>query len=233
MTVLDVITRAMQLIGTLSVGETPSADDAAVGLANLNELLDGWNTELLNLYTTTVFSGNLINAQQSYAMGPSAADFNTTTPIMIKTAHVIIPTSTARVPVSILSAVEWADLTEKGLTGFLPDKLYCDYAFPIANLNVHPIPNQTIALELYLWSILAQFVAVTDSVSFRPGYLEALQYNLAVKLGPQFGYQPDQVTLGLAGTYKQRMQQLNTMAGFPVPAQQQIVLPQQPQAAQQ
>lgn len=233
MTVLDVITRALQIIGTLSVGQIPSADDAAVGLSNLNELLDGWNTELLNLYTTTVFTGNLINTQQSYAMGPSAADFNTLSPIMIKSAHVIIPATSVRLPVSILSAVEWADLNEKGLTGFRPDKLYCDYAFPIANLNVHPIPNQTIALQIYLWSILAQFAAITDTVSFRPGYQEALQYNLAVKLAPQFGVAQDGTNVQLAGSYKQRMQELNALAGFPVPAQQQAARPQQGAAPQQ
>ena len=226
-TVLDVITMAMQLIGSLQTGEVPSADDAQVGMNSLNAMLDGWNTERLNLYTISVYSGNLGNNQQSYAIGPSAADFNTLSPVLIQTASVIIPTTTVREPMKLLSSEQWAGLTEKGLTGFMPDKLYCDYMFPIANLNVHPIPNHTIALELYLWSILAQFVNLTDAVNFRPGYLEALQYNLALKLAPIFGYQLDQQTALLASTYKSRMQQLNTLAAFPVPPVAQATIGQQ------
>lgn len=226
-TVLDLITFAMQLIGSLQTGEVPSADDAQLGMTALNAMLDGWNTERLNLYTISVFSGNLLNAQQVYAMGPAAADFNTLSPILIQTASVIIPATTVREKVRLVSSEEWAQLTERGLTGYMPDKLYCDYLFPIANLYVHPIPNHTIALELYLWSILAQFVNLTDAVAFRPGYLEALQYNLALKLAPIYGYQLDPQTAALAGTYKQRMQQLNTLAAFPVPAVAQAAISQQ------
>lgn len=232
-TVLDVITKAMQIIGALSIGQSPSSDDATLGLNDLNAMLDGWNSERLNLYTVATFTGNLTNAKQSYAMGPAATDFNTNSPILIQTASVIIPGSTVRRAVTILSATEFANLTEKGLTGFLPDKLYCDYQFPIANLLVHPIPNQTIALELYLWSVLAQFVNLTDAVSLRPAYLEAIQYNLAVKLAPQFGLAQDQTNVQLAGTYKQEMQRLNAMSAFPIPPHEQMIPPSSAQAPAQ
>ncbi len=218
-TVNDLIIRAMQIIGALSTGQTPSSDDAQVCFSNLNEMLDGWNTERLNLYVPFTFTGNLLNGQQSYFMGPSlSADFNTNTPILIQTAAtIVVPSATVRYPMQILNSEEWARLTEKGLTGYIPDKLFCDYAFPLANLQVHPIPNHTIVMELYLWNILAQFTALTDTVAFRPGYYEAMAYNLALKIAPQFGLAQDQTNVQLAGTYKQRMQDLNRLAGFPVP----------------
>lgn len=226
-TVNDLIIRAMQIIGALSTGQTPSSDDANVCFLNLNEMLDGWNTERLNLYVPLPFSGNLLNAQQSYEIGPAAADFVTTNPVaLIQTAATIFPATSVRNPVAILNSEEWARLTEKSLTGYLPDKMWCDYANPIANILVHPIPNHTIALELYLWTILAQFTALTDAVTFRPGYYEALAYNLAVKIAPQFGLAQDGTNVQLAGTYKQRMQDLNRLAGFPVSPMQQAAGPQ-------
>jgi hypothetical protein len=94
-------------------------------------------------------------------------------------------------------------------------------------LLVHPIPNHTIAIQLYLWNLLAQFTALTDTVSFRPGYYEALAYNLALKIAPQFGLAQDQTNVQLAGVYKQRMQDLNKLAGFPVAPMQQA-MPSQP-----
>lgn len=226
-TVNDLAIRAMQIIGALSTGQTPNSDDAQLCLTNLNEMLDGWNTERLNLYVPLPFSGSLLNAQQSYAIGPSAADFPTTNSVaLIQTAALILPTTTVRTPVAILNSEEWARLTEKGLTGYLPDKLWCDYANPISNILVHPIPNHTISIELYLWTILAQFVALTDTVAFRPGYYEALAYNLALKIAPQFGLAQDQTNVSLAATYKQRMQDLNRLAGFPVSPMQQAAGPQ-------
>lgn len=226
MLVSDIITTAMEIIGALSIGQTPSSDDSTLVFNNLNAMLDGWNAERLNLYTSQPFTGNLTNGVQNYTMGPGGG-YNRTAPIMIETASVIIPGSTVRRPVSVLNAEQWANLTEKGLTGFLPDKLYCDYLWPISNIAVHPIPNQTIVIELYLRYILAQFVTTGDTVSFPPGYVEALQYNLAVKIAPQFGLAQDPTNLQLAASYKQKMQQYNTLTGFPVPPMQQAALPQQ------
>jgi hypothetical protein len=223
-TVNDLIVRAMQIIGALSTGQTPSSDDAQVCFTNLNEMLDGWNTERLNLYVPLPFSGNLLNTQQSYAIGPSAADFPTTNSVaLIQTAATIFPATSVRTPMAILNSEEWARLSEKGLTGYLPDKMWCDYGNPIANILVHPIPNHTIAIELYLWTILAQFIALTDTVAFRPGYFEAMAYNLALKIAPQFGLAQDGTNVQLAGTYKQRMQDLNKLAGFPVSPMQQAM----------
>ena len=227
-TVNDLIIRAMQIIGALSTGQTPSSDDANVCFLNLNEMIDGWNTERLNLYVPSSFSGNLVNAQQSYAIGPAAADFPTTNSlILIQTAALVTVTGqTIRTPIAILNSEEWARLTEKGLTGYQPDKMWCDYAFPISNMLFHPIPNRAVAIELYIWNILAQFVNLTDTVSFRPGYYEALAYNLALKIAPQFGLAQDQTNVQLATTYKARMQDLNRQAGFPVPPMQQAELSQ-------
>lgn len=217
-TVNDLIIRAMQIIGALSTGQTPSSDDANVCFLNLNEMLDGWNTERLNLYVPGSFSGNLLNAQQSYEIGPAAADFPTTNSVaLIQTAVTIFQATTVTNQMSILNSEQWGLLTESGLTGYLPDKLFCDYAFPISHLLVHPIPNHTIAIQLYTWSIIAQFTALTDAVAFRPGYFEAMAYNLALKIAPQFGLAQDGTNVQLAGTYKQRMQDLNRLAGFPVP----------------
>lgn len=230
MVVNDVIITAMQIIGALSTGQSPSADDQQVVFSNLNALLDGWNTERLNLYVPLPFTGNLVTNQQSYQIGPAAADFPTTNSVaLIQTAALIEVTGqTGRSPITILNSEEWSELREKGLTGYFPERLWCDYGYPISNILVHPIPNRAVAIELYLWTILTQFVSVFDTFSFRPGYLEAIQYNLAVKIAPQFGLAQDQTNVQLAVTYKQRIQDLNKLAGFPVPPMQQAMGSQPP-----
>ena len=57
-TALDIITSAMQNIGAIALGETPSAEEAIDGLSTLNSLVDQWNNEGMMLYTS---SNNVFN----------------------------------------------------------------------------------------------------------------------------------------------------------------------------
>lgn len=219
-TVLDIITRALQVTGSLATLETPSADDAQLGLQTLNEMIDGWNSQRLNLFTVGYQQYPLQPAQQTYQVGPGGVDFNYPSIVLIQTASVIVPGTSARMELDLLSSVEWAALREKYLIGVFPQRLYCDYNWPISLLNLHPVPSGSITLELYLWSILPAFSTISDPVNFRPGYVEALEYNLALKLAPIYGMQVDQITIALAQTYKQQMQSLNAqfLAGALGPA---------------
>ncbi len=210
-TVLDLITSALQLIGSLATGETPNADDASTVFFALQAMIDGWNSDRLSLMSVLYLNPTLSPNKQSYTIGPSATDFPNATPlIQLQTVSCIIGGTTARKDVSLLNSVQWASLGEKGLTGTFPDKVYCDYTYPISTLWFHPIPSAGITLDLYAWQILPPFTGYTQVINFlRPGYEEALLYNLALKIYPLFGLSPDNLVVQLAGQYKQNMRALN------------------------
>lgn len=89
----DIITDAMVAIGEIGRGQIPSEEDMAHGLFVLNNLLDSWSTQRLNLYAVKKLDLTLIPNQQDYTIGPSGADFTNERPVLIQTATiVIIPT---------------------------------------------------------------------------------------------------------------------------------------------
>lgn len=193
MIVSDLITGALTDLGVLAQGEVPSADDSAVGLARLNDMLDQWSTQRLNLYTVGSAIYTLTGGKQSYQIGPGAVDFNTARPVLIQTAAIIMPGTTVRLPpMAILSSIKWAALQEKGSSGLAPSKLYPDYAYPISTLNFHSIPSGNIQVEIYSLNALPVFVTLADPVSFPQGYAKALRTNLAINIASAFGAPVDQ-----------------------------------------
>lgn len=209
MTALDLFTAALRVTGSLGTGEVPSADDAAVVMEAFNLMLDQMATERTNLYTDTLEVFPLVATQPEYLIGPGAANFNTTRPVLIKNANIIIPGTSGRRPMSILGSEAFMSLGERLLSGVFPDKLYCNYASPIAKIYVHPVPSGVISLELMSWAQLTQVVGLTDILNFPPGYLEELKYNLALKIAPEFGMPPDQMVIAQAVADKGSIRQIN------------------------
>jgi hypothetical protein len=211
MTVLDLIASSMRDVGSLAQGELPNADEANVCLQKLNNMLDRWSLERLNLFTVGATIYNLTPNKQTYTVGVGAADFNSPRPVRIQTSAAIMPGTTVRVSMDLMTSVEWAALREKGSSGLLPAGLYCDYDSPIARLNITPVPTGAISIEVYGWTALTQFTTLQDVINFPLGYLEALEFNLAVRIAPEFGMQLDPVIVAAAADGKQSIQRFNAM----------------------
>lgn len=212
MTVLELITAAMRDNGSLGQGELPNADEAQVCLQKLNNMLDRWSLERLNLFSVGATIYNLTPNKQTYTVGiGGAADFNSARPVRIQTAAAIMPATSVRIAMDLMTSVEWAALREKGSSGLLPAALYCDYASPIATLNVAPVPTNPISIETYGWTKLPLFVTIQDVINLPEGYLDALEYNLAVKIAPESGMQLDPAIVAAAADGKQAIQRFNAL----------------------
>ena len=58
----------------------------------------------------------------------------------------------------------------------------------MATISVWPIPdNSSCQLVLYTPTALSQFADLTTAYTFPPGYEEAMRYQLALRLAPEFG----------------------------------------------
>jgi hypothetical protein len=55
-------------------------------------------------------------------------------------------------------------------------------------VNLYPAPDPSTPYTLYAGEqkALTEFVNLTDTVTFQPAYFEALEYNLALRLWPQY-----------------------------------------------
>jgi hypothetical protein len=212
-TVLTVITASMRLIGALAQGETPSVSEATDALSRLNLLLANWSIERINIYQRVRTTHALAGGTGSYTIG-TGGTFNLTRPVKIDAANVI-QTAGNQTPLKVASTEEWSAIEDKTAAAVAPMVLYDDYAYPLSTLYLWPKPSGAPTLELFSWQQLTGFSAVTDTFDFPPGYQQAIEYNLAALLAPEYGREIPPAVASIAGSSRGSIAQLNTAAGLP------------------
>jgi hypothetical protein len=215
MTVNDLVTSSLKLIGAVSATNPPSADETADVLARLQDMLDSWMAERLTIYFVQRSLYPLVAGQQTYTIG-SGGTFNQARPVWIQNAGIISntnPTQPLELPMTILSPDDFASVSIKSVASSLSWYLYYDYQFDAngrGTIWVWPIPNiGTLQIALYVPTPLSNVSALVDPISFPPGYAEAIRFNLAARLAPEFGKPLDPVVAQLAVESLARIQRAN------------------------
>jgi hypothetical protein len=215
MTVQDLIQAAMRSANLYASGDDPvNSDELADALFSLNQMLDSWSAERLLIYSIQRTLLTLpVNSSGSWQIGPGAADFpNVARPMKIEQAGLILPevnVSPIEIPLRILTQQEWANVRVKYVPTPVPTAIYCDYGAPFATIYTYPLLNTGGAMALYAWQPLTAFAALTDTVQLPPGYSEALQYSLAVRLAAGYDKNPNPITVQLAIELKDRLKAAN------------------------
>ena len=207
----QIIYPALKKIGVLAEGETPSATMENDALAALNGMIDSFSNEELFIFSILRETFTLNQGQQTYQMGSGAPDFNTVRPQRIMNAQIQLIGSNpvAEMPMGILNQAEYAAIIVKTVTSTVPLYLYNDDAYPYANINFWPVPQATLTVVLNSWKPVSDFALITSSVSFPPGYLECLIYNLAVRLAPDYGAVLRDDVIALAVASKENIKRMN------------------------
>jgi len=226
MIVQDYIEQAARRIGILQAGRSLATGEYTNCLNLANQLLSAFSIEGLTIYQIKKETFSLTGAA-SYTIG-STGTFNTSRPEKIRAAAVV--TGSVSMPCQIVSAEKFATIIDRGVTGAFADWLACDYQFPLATIFLWPAPA---AGSLDLWSVkpLAAFSAISDTVSFPPGYEDAFSFNLAVNMASEFaGAHLDQAVVAKAHEAKQALAAINgvslgqPMAPIGVSAQQPLTM---------
>jgi hypothetical protein len=164
---------ALRLLGVLRPGQTANTDSLSDGLAALNELIDGWNTERL---TVRVVQRDVypLDGRESYGIAPQRVE------------HAgYVDSSGSETPLNVIrDQTRWAAIANKPQTG-TPSDVWIEYADPEALAYVHPVPAGGF-LALYQWRVLELFAGLESEIALPKGYAIALRYNLALDLAPAF-----------------------------------------------
>ena len=158
MTQQDIVLSALVLIQEAAQGELLTANESYDGTDRLNALLALWNTLGKHVYVITNYSGALTASTYTYAIGTGATSpgFNTARPVKIQSAGIIA--GGIRTPIEIWNSKKWASIHDKATAvAAIPEGIYNDNAYPLANLNVWPAPIGTPTLDLYFWGEFASF----------------------------------------------------------------------------
>lgn len=200
-TVTQLIHSSFRLIGAIASGEVLETNELNDAFASLNQMLALWNTE-----------GASLASRKKLTMSTTGSNTYTLSerPVHIESASVASGGIDSRL--EIVDSAGWESVPEKAATSVYVRVLYCDYAYPTATVYIAPIPRLTGTLEIWIYTVLPQFATVTDSIDLPPGYEDAIRYNFALALLPEYPRgQADPSLPALAQQYKASIQQLNAL----------------------
>ena len=192
----------------------PACQEYQIALDALNMVIDGFSVSGATIYQV-VHETSTLTGTASYTWGPGG-HITSSRPEKIRAAAVIQADASMRI--AIVSPEKFETIIDRTRTGNYADMLVCDYANPQATISLWPIVASG---TLDLWSIkpLVGVVYLSDAITFPPGYLETLKFNLAVALASELvGATLDQWVVQKAMDSKAQLAALNAVTiGAPMP----------------
>jgi hypothetical protein len=205
-TVRDLIMDSLGMLGALGIGDTLSAEDAALCLRKLNQLAESINMDdrMVHAITRTVTA--LTPGTGTYTYG-TGGTLNTARPTFIESASVLIGTN--ETGLYLFSASEWAAISDKSATGSYPVGAYFDGSAPLNNVILWPAPTSACSLVVYSWLAKDTFASVNTVLALPPGYEQFYEANLALNVAPFFHVDPTAVLLQMAVNSRSVIQSVN------------------------
>jgi hypothetical protein len=222
-TTLDLITAALEEIGALAGGETPSATDTDLALRRFNFLVSDWNTRKRFAYFMRSQQFTFTNSQQSYSIGTSAnsADFVVSAgdrPARLEFAQLVLTDSSPNVEIlcEVINVELYVNITVPSLSSQFPRVIYYKPTVPNGTIVPYPaFPTKTsYKLDLSWWNQL-ETVAIADiatALVLPPGYANAMVLTLAEKLARPMGRPIDAELKQQARQARANIQSLNMPA---------------------
>lgn len=218
MTANGIIASALRKLGVLYSGEPLNAEQAQQGLEALNDMLEAWSIDRLNVFTVSQNQYPLQGGKQTYTIGVDPAgvlvpDFAAPRPNRIEQAYIILtnnPQQPLRKPLRILNDQERGSIVLDQVGSSIPERLYNDGAYPLSTLYLYPMPTDaTSLLELWTWSPLQAFADGTTPYFFPPAYGRALKNNLGLELAAEYDRDPSASLVTIARESKMAIEALN------------------------
>jgi hypothetical protein len=194
-TALQFISRALIDIGVLSPSEDPGPGQAQDGMRRLNQMLSSWATETLTMQVTARDVFDLVSSQQEYTVG-NGGDWDIARPLFVTGCGLILNSTTpaVEIPMAVITDDAYEAIQVKTLTNPLPTMLYYNPTFPFGTAFLWPNPtsgdNQ---IAFYSKRAMTGFASLTAQYAFSPGYEEAIEYNLAIRLAAPNGRSLSQI----------------------------------------
>lgn len=186
-TALDLIKGAMRPLNVLTGNTALTASESADALQALNWMLESWANSNLTLFHTVRERFTLPSGVNPVTYGP-LGNLDAVRPVAIKQAVVTIVT--VDYPVQILGYDDYEAIRLKTLQTAWPTYLYYEPDYPLGKVFTWPV-NSGNVMTFGVEKPLQGFATLYDVVSLPPGYADAIRFNLALRLAPEY-----QITAG-------------------------------------
>lgn len=183
-------------VGILAPGDQPDPDTSQWAFRKLNYLLDVWAAQRKFVPSQNFVNFNLVPGLSPHTIGPNSATWNVSQrPVRIESWALIL-NGIGSIGVNLTRRPtrdkDWfADLNVPNLQSDIPTDMYYDPTSPNGSCYFWPVPSTIYPVQLELWTLLAQFQAITDPVDgpggtgvVPPAYRAAMMLSLAEMLQP-------------------------------------------------
>jgi hypothetical protein len=229
MTPNDLIRLALKTAGVVGVGQTPLAENVNDAFTQLNMMLGQWNRRRWLVYH--LIDTFCVSTGAPYYVVGLEHDFDVPRADRIESAFVRwggtllesdfsgdLSQEFGPAPVwsgqpidrqiqVIQSAEDYSRISVKWVVGGPPQYVFLDSGYPFGKAYFYPVPPAGYELHLLLKAELPAFDTLADDVALPNEYQEAILYNLAARLRPQYGMPPEPTITALAKA------SLNTVRG--------------------
>lgn len=210
-TALTIIEAAAKHLGVLATGEAMPGDESQDGLRALTGMLGVWVADGLPMYGETLTTHTLVAGTPDYTIGPSGADITAARPTGlsgIRGAWVRDSGGIDRRIRNLWSYKRYQDIGVKTIQGPYANVLAIDAGATTSTVYIYPTPSGGNTLRL-LYEALISFTALGDSFSLPPGYQEAIEYNLALRLAVDYEKTASKEVKDLAKSSKEAIERVN------------------------
>lgn len=183
----ELIKSSLRLIGAIGTSEVPTADEFTDALSLLNDLMEIWSTQNLAVYGSADVSFNTVAGTATYTIGPTGV-WVTDRPVRINDAP-ICTYGGVDFPIALVGQADYDLIPLKTQQQPIVEQMLYVNDNPNGIITLWPVPSSVVAIRMNIDRVLTQVATTATVLSFPPGYLLALRYNLGVLLGPDYGRQ--------------------------------------------
>lgn len=185
LTVLQLLSDALGLIGAIEIDETPSSSELEKARRTANVMIDRWSSQHLMLRSSSSIVFTTTPNQASYTIGLSGSNIIASKPLRINYATVTdnsIDYSLDVIPKSLYDSYQDKNVTFSRPNAIVYDPDDAQQSVQKGTLYLYYTPDKAYTVTLDVDLYLTEFDSFADTVNFEPAYYECIIYNLAVRL---------------------------------------------------
>ncbi len=176
---------ALRKLGVIESGQELNGNELADALEEINRMLDNWNTEKLLVHVLNRGARTITAATSTLEIGPGG-NLDQIRPQKIEPGQAFMKQGNIEYPVDVWLLNRWTSIRDKTITG-RPYILYYEANHPLGKIFLYPVTDQSYGFILYSWNLLGQISNINQAMAFPPGYADAIMYELAIRLAPEYG----------------------------------------------
>lgn len=196
-TVGAMIRAAHRALGKYDKSQDIDSEDYVNGTEVLNGMLARWAANGVTILQNAVQNFTMVVGQGSYTIG-SGGNVDITRPTVITSAYIQDTDDNFSKWVRVIDQISYEKISIKTTADDYPEYLYYQPSYPLAELNLYPIP--AVAYKLYFSAqyVLGSFADADDAISLPPETEDGIKYNLSLQLAPEFNITPSELVVALA-----------------------------------